>query len=168
LHESCKHHHIRIDIPYLEKRTLRGRYSNSLVIDAGSQFSLRACSQASRTVLFKLPYSSYSDLETVNFFCSFETTQNMNKPFKKIYYPLTCFRVFLKINKKKACINSNVSVSVNNERKLTCNISKSKLAFPLFNESYSSLIASLALKLLWLRIKPKYFFLGHPVVYLSV
>jgi hypothetical protein len=30
----------------LEKRTLRGRYSNSLVIDAGSQFSLRACSQA--------------------------------------------------------------------------------------------------------------------------
>jgi hypothetical protein len=45
--ESCKQHHIRIDIPYLEKRTLRGRYSNSLVIDAGSQFSLRACSQAS-------------------------------------------------------------------------------------------------------------------------
>jgi hypothetical protein len=30
----------------LEKRTLRGRNSNSLVIDAGSQFSLRACSQA--------------------------------------------------------------------------------------------------------------------------
>ena len=46
LHESCKQHHVRIDIPYLEKRTLRGRYSNSLVIDAGSQFSLRACSQA--------------------------------------------------------------------------------------------------------------------------
>jgi hypothetical protein len=38
--------YIRIDIPYLEKRTLRGRYSNSLVIDSGSQFSLRACSQA--------------------------------------------------------------------------------------------------------------------------
>jgi hypothetical protein len=46
LHESCKQHHIRIDIPYLEKRTLRGRYSNSLVIDAGSQFSLRDCLQA--------------------------------------------------------------------------------------------------------------------------
>jgi hypothetical protein len=48
LHESCKQHHIRIDIPYLEKRTLRGRYSNSLVIDAGPQFSLRTCSQATR------------------------------------------------------------------------------------------------------------------------
>ena len=33
----------------MEKRTLRGRYSNSLVIDAGSQFSLRACSQATVT-----------------------------------------------------------------------------------------------------------------------
>ena len=41
LHESCKQHHIRIGIPYLEKRTLRGRYSNSLVIDAGSQFNFR-------------------------------------------------------------------------------------------------------------------------------
>jgi hypothetical protein len=41
LHESCKQHHIRIDIPYLEKRTLRGRYSNSLVIDAGAQAELR-------------------------------------------------------------------------------------------------------------------------------
>ena len=33
-----------------QKRTLRGRYSNSLVIDAGSQFSLRACSQASNWI----------------------------------------------------------------------------------------------------------------------
>jgi hypothetical protein len=40
-----------------------------------------------RTVLFKLPYSSYSNLETVNFeFCSFETT----------------FWVFLKISQKVA------------------------------------------------------------------
>ena len=59
-------------------------------------------------------------------------------------------------NQSKTCINSNVSISVNNERKLTSNISKSKLAFPLFNESYSSLIAPLALKLL--RINPEYFF----------
>jgi hypothetical protein len=36
----------------LEKRTLLGRYSNSLVIDAGSQFSLRAYSQASVTGKF--------------------------------------------------------------------------------------------------------------------
>jgi hypothetical protein len=28
------------------KTNVTGRYSNSLVIDAGSQFSLRACSQA--------------------------------------------------------------------------------------------------------------------------
>ena len=32
MHESCKQHHIRIVIPYLEKRTLRCRYSNSLVM----------------------------------------------------------------------------------------------------------------------------------------
>ena len=30
----------------ISRRDLRRRYSNSLVIDAGSQFSLRACSQA--------------------------------------------------------------------------------------------------------------------------
>jgi hypothetical protein len=36
----------------LEKRTLLGRYSNSLVIDAGSQFSLSAYSQASVTGKF--------------------------------------------------------------------------------------------------------------------
>jgi hypothetical protein len=59
-------------------------------------------------------------------------------------------------NQSKTCINSNVSISVNNERKLTSNISKSKLAFLVFNESYLSLIASLALKLL--RIKLEYFF----------
>jgi hypothetical protein len=78
----------------------------------------------------------------------------MNKPFiQENLLPLV-FGYFLK--SIKTCINSNVSISVNNERKLTSNISKSKLAFPLFNESYSSLIASLALKLL--RIKPEYFF----------
>jgi hypothetical protein len=32
----------------ISRHDLRRRYSNSLVIDAGSQFSLRACSQASR------------------------------------------------------------------------------------------------------------------------
>ncbi len=42
-----------------------------------------------------------------------------------------------------------------------CNISKSKLAFPLSNKIYLSVIASTALKLL--RLKPEYFFLGHPV-----
>jgi hypothetical protein len=47
LHESCKQHHIRIDIPYLEKRTLRDRYSKLYIISAGSHFTLRACSQAS-------------------------------------------------------------------------------------------------------------------------
>jgi hypothetical protein len=30
----------------ISRHDLRRRYSNSLVIDAGSQFSLRACSQA--------------------------------------------------------------------------------------------------------------------------
>jgi hypothetical protein len=48
LNFCCKQHHIWIDIQYLEKRTLRGRYSNLLVIDAGSHFSLRACSQATQ------------------------------------------------------------------------------------------------------------------------
>ena len=32
----------------ISRHDLRRRYSNSLVIDAGSQFTLRACSQASR------------------------------------------------------------------------------------------------------------------------
>ena len=45
-----------------------------------------------------------------------------------------------------------------------CNISKSKLAFPLSNKIYLSVIASTALKLL--RLKPEYFFLGHPVLLL--
>ena len=44
-------------------------------------------------------------------------------------------------NQSKTCINSNVSISVNNERKLTSNIAKSKQAFPVFNESYLSLVA---------------------------
>jgi hypothetical protein len=39
LNESCKQHHIRIDIPYLEKRTIRGRYSKLYVISAGSHFT---------------------------------------------------------------------------------------------------------------------------------
>ena len=42
-----------------------------------------------------------------------------------------------------------------------CNISKSKLAFPLSNTIYLSVIASIVLKLL--RLKPEYFFGGHPV-----
>ena len=32
----------------ISRHDLRRRYSNSLVIDAGSQFSLRACSQATQ------------------------------------------------------------------------------------------------------------------------
>jgi hypothetical protein len=51
-------------------------------------------------------------------------------------------------------------------RLLTSYISKSKLAFPLVNESYLILIVLLALKLL--RIKPEYFFLGHPVDTLKI
>ena len=56
------------------------------------------------------------------------------------------------------CRGRNVTPATrrDNKRKLTSNISKSKLAFLLFNENYSSLIASLALMLL--RIKPEYFF----------
>jgi hypothetical protein len=34
----------------ISRHDLRRRYSNSLVIDAGSQFSLRACSQAMGTL----------------------------------------------------------------------------------------------------------------------
>jgi hypothetical protein len=34
----------------ISRHDLRRRYSNSLVIDAGSQFSLRACSQATRVL----------------------------------------------------------------------------------------------------------------------
>ena len=60
----------------------------------------------------------------------------MNKPFKKIF-TLNLFSVVIK-NQSKTCINSNVSISVNNGRKLTSNISKSKLAFPLLNEIFES------------------------------
>jgi hypothetical protein len=35
----------------ISRHDLRRRYSNSLVIDAGSQFNLRACSQATSTLL---------------------------------------------------------------------------------------------------------------------
>jgi hypothetical protein len=37
----------------ISRHDLRRRYSNSLVIDAGSQFSLRACSQANKKYMFK-------------------------------------------------------------------------------------------------------------------
>ena len=47
----------------ISRHDLRRRYSNSLVIDAGSQFSLRACSQANlnvhRTVEGKLETDVY-------------------------------------------------------------------------------------------------------------
>ena len=58
-------------------------------------------------------------------------------------------------------LNLNINISGNISVKYNGNISKSKLVFPLPNESYSSLIASIVWKLLW--IKPEYFFLGHPV-----
>ena len=40
-------------------------------------------------------------------------------------------------------------------------MAKSKLAFPLSNKIYLSVIASIALK--FLTLKPEYFFLKHPV-----
>ena len=58
--------------------------------------------------------------------------------------------------------NLNINISVNFLSIYNCNISKSKLAFPLSNKIYLSVIASIVLKLL--RLKPEYFFLGHPVV----
>jgi hypothetical protein len=111
-----------------------------------------------RTVLFKLPYSSYSNLDTVNFVMFIWEMWTGHS--RKFINPYNLFLGIFK-NHSKTCINSNVSISVNNEQKLTSNTPKSKLAFPVFNEIYLSLIASLALKLL--RIKPEYFFLGHPV-----
>jgi hypothetical protein len=44
-----------MDIPYLEKRTLRGRYSKLYIISAGSQFTLRACSQAKVDAIIQAP-----------------------------------------------------------------------------------------------------------------
>ena len=58
-------------------------------------------------------------------------------------------------------LNLNINISGNFSVKYNCDISKSKLVFPLPNESYSSLIASIVKKLFW--IKPEYIFLGHPV-----
>ena len=55
----------------------------------------------------------------------------------------------------------NINISENFSVKYNCDISKSKLVFPLPNESYSSLISSIVSKLLL--IKPEYFFLGLPV-----
>jgi hypothetical protein len=40
----------------ISRHDLRRRYSNSLVIDAGSQFSLRACSQATPEVILTVSY----------------------------------------------------------------------------------------------------------------
>ena len=40
----------------ISRHDLRRRYSNSLVIDAGSQFSLRACSQATHAKKVELEY----------------------------------------------------------------------------------------------------------------
>jgi hypothetical protein len=45
----------------ISRHDLRRRYSNSLVIDAGSQFSLRACSQAKLSLEF-LPYQVLSGI----------------------------------------------------------------------------------------------------------
>ena len=58
-------------------------------------------------------------------------------------------------------LDLNINISRNFSVKYNCDISKSKLVFPLPNESYSSLIGSIVWTVLW--IKPEYFFLGHPV-----
>ena len=60
--------------------------------------------------------------------------------------------------------NLNINISVSFLQMHNCNISKSKLAFPLSNKIYLSVIASTALKLL--RLKQEYFFLGHPVYWM--
>ena len=57
----------------ISRHDLRRRYSNSLVIDAGSQFSLRACSQANsdsncssqNNIKFLPKYSFLSMLATI-------------------------------------------------------------------------------------------------------
>ena len=58
--------------------------------------------------------------------------------------------------------NLNINISVSFLQICNSNISKSKLAFLLSNEIYLSEIVSIVLKLL--RLKPEYFFGGHPVV----
>ena len=80
MHESCKQRHIRIDIPYLEKRTLRGRYSKLYIISAGSHFTLRACSQAKST-----------EAKDTNLFYEIRDIDLIAKEFK---YHDFCYREF--------------------------------------------------------------------------
>ena len=57
--------------------------------------------------------------------------------------------------------NLNSKISVTFSVKYNCNIPKSKLVFPLSNESYFGLTALVISTLS--RFKQEYFFLGHPV-----
>ena len=77
-----------------------------------------------RTVLFKLTYSSYSDLETVNFVLLLWDYSKYEYDVQENLLPLDLFSGIFK-NQSKTCINLNVSISVNNERKLTSNMTKS-------------------------------------------
>ena len=53
----------------ISRHDLRRRYSNSLVIDAGSQFSLRACSQA-MSVANCSEQSAYQNCNIVGQYCN--------------------------------------------------------------------------------------------------
>jgi hypothetical protein len=78
----------------LEKQTLRGRYSNSLVIGAGSQFGLRACSQANDLSKFRddiaiiAPVYDYED-------SAGNGVENMNYGQTRIECQNTHFAIYL-------------------------------------------------------------------------
>ena len=69
----------------------------------------------------------------------------------------------MNISSRNMLLNLNINISGNFAVKYNCDISKPKLVFPLPNESYSSLIASVVSKLLW--IKPEYFFWDTRYIY---
>ncbi len=60
-------------------------------------------------------------------------------------------------------LNFNINISKNFSVKYNCDISKSKWVFPLPNESYCSLIASIVKSYCWSNRST--FFLGHPVCF---
>ena len=66
------------------------------------------CKKACRTVLFKLPYSSYSDLETVNFVLFLWGYSKYEYSVQENLSPLNLFSGIFKNNQKHAYIQTLV------------------------------------------------------------